>query len=131
VFSTSTDGIHWERPRPIPLRGFESFDAISSGVGRRRDDAGRHDAPRRDVLEPAAGQMQAEDLPRRHTCCCIPRCREHVDGAMNRRAAPAACGVPVATSFVPGHVAVAVYADASKPFDDRFHQGIFAARVGP
>jgi hypothetical protein len=37
----------------------------------------------------------------------------------------------LATSFVPGHVAVAVYADASKPFDDRFHQGIFAARVGP
>jgi hypothetical protein len=37
----------------------------------------------------------------------------------------------MATSFVPGRTAVAVYAAATSPFDGQFHQGIFAATARP
>jgi hypothetical protein len=37
----------------------------------------------------------------------------------------------MATSFVPGRTAVAVYAAATSPFDGQFHEGIFAATARP
>jgi hypothetical protein len=37
----------------------------------------------------------------------------------------------MATSFVPGHTAVAVYAAAIAPLGGQFHQGIFAATARP
>jgi hypothetical protein len=37
----------------------------------------------------------------------------------------------ISTSFVAGGVAVPVFAAATSPFDGRYHQGVFAAPIGP
>jgi hypothetical protein len=37
----------------------------------------------------------------------------------------------ISTSFVAGGVAVPVFAAATAPFDGRYHQGVFAAPIGP
>ena len=142
VVASSLDGAGWTAPTRVPI------DAVSSGIdhvllGLGVDATTRGDATRLGLtyytLAPpgcaaptctlGAGFVSSRDAGRTWSAP-VPLGSRSAFGGLADASGGRFVGDYVSTSFV-GGVAVPVYSIATAPFDGRFHQFVFSARVPP
>jgi hypothetical protein len=143
VLASSRDGRTWSRTRRVPtapeLDGLNHFvpglgvDATTRGAATRLGLAFSVLTPRDCTEQTCSVQQFFVSSSTGGRTWSAP---EALSPALPMSAYPPTgagrfLGDYISTSFVSGGVAVPVFGSAAAPFDGRFHQGVFAARVGP
>jgi hypothetical protein len=142
VFASSRDGVRWSRVRRVPTRaGLDGLPHFVIGLGVDSSTSGA-----RTRLGMAFNVLTP--LGCTNTCTVAPFLVSSPDDGRSWTApeplAPPqeATSFPeagserflgdyISTSFVVGGTAVPVFASATRPYDGRYHQGVFATAIPP